>query len=304
MDTYSHRLANLLVENRSDAATLEVTLVGPELVFEGDTTVAVAGAAFGLECRECDAQVGTSFQVASGARLRFGPRPRGARAYIALAGGMETPMVLGSRATHLVSQMGGVAGRALRAGDVLPIAEGRAAAVRRHASGLTLPADGSARLRVLAGAQADWFASGTMETFTTSPFRVGADSNRMGYRLDGPPLSPSRPRAAVSGPVSFGSIQVPPDGRAILLMADRQTAGGYPLIATVISADLPLAGQLAPGDTITFSVLHPCGRACRAGRTGGRADARNRAVACMTSLAAELTGASARARGTMRRWRP
>jgi antagonist of KipI len=162
--------------------------------------------------------------------------------------------VLGSRATHLVSGMGGWHGRALIAGDRLPILGSTTAAAGRRGPGLTLPSNNRAPLRVLPGAQADWFARSALETLTHVSFRVSPRSNRMGYRLDGPPLQRRRTAEPISEPLAFGAVQVPAAGEPILLMADRQTAGGYPKIASVIAADLPLAGQLAPGDSIEFSL--------------------------------------------------
>jgi antagonist of KipI len=199
--------------------------------------------------------VGThvSFATRRGSRIRFGRRHAGARAYLAVAGGILTPPVLGSRATHVVSRMGGHEGRALAAGDVLPIA-GRTGAIGRRAPGLMLPRSGRARLRALAGPQAEWFASEALAALASVSFRVSPRSNRMGYRLDGPPLVHQRKDEPISEPVAFGSIQVPAAGQPILLMADRPTAGGYPKIATVIAADLPTAGQLAPGDAIEFEL--------------------------------------------------
>ncbi|MBA3269864.1 MAG: hypothetical protein H0T71_05085, partial [Acidobacteria bacterium] len=113
---------------------------------------------------------------------------------------------------------------------------------------------GRARLRILPGLQADWYSSSAMSTLTTMCFRISPRSNRMGYRLEGPPLVRTRESEPISEPVAFGAIQVPAGGEPILLMADRQTAGGYPKIASVISADLPIAGQLAPGDVIDFAL--------------------------------------------------
>jgi antagonist of KipI len=154
--------------------------------------------------------------------------------------------------------MGGLAGRALVAGDVLPLGRrpDRVVPVRR-AIGLVLPSMGRARLRVLAGPQADWFTDEARATFRATSFRISPRSNRMGYRLEGPPLPRARTGEPISEPVAIGAIQVPNAGEPILLMADRQTAGGYPKIGTVIAADLPLAAQLAPGDAIDFDF---CGR--------------------------------------------
>lgn len=251
MDTYSHRLANMLLGNDPLAATLEVTLIGPELEIEAETTAAVTGATFDVECGGVAVGTDLTFPVRRGSRLRFGRRRAGARAYFAVAGGILTAPVLGSRATHLVSAMGGLGGRALAVGDVLPIATARAVE-RRRANGLRLPGAGRARLRILEGPQAHWFSREAFSVLTSVGFRISPRSNRMAYRLDGPPLVGTRAEEPLSEPVTFGSIQVPPAGQPILLMADRQTAGGYPKIGTVIAADLPLAGQLAPGDAIDF----------------------------------------------------
>jgi antagonist of KipI len=150
--------------------------------------------------------------------------------------------------------MGGIDGRALIAGDVLPIEAGRSPDRVRRAPLLTLPAAGRARLRVLPGAQADWFEPDALRALTNTSFRVSPRSNRMGYRLQGPQLARSRSDEPISEPLTFGAIQVPAAGEPILLMADRQTAGGYPKIGNVITADLPIAGQLAPGDFIEFDL--------------------------------------------------
>jgi biotin-dependent carboxylase-like uncharacterized protein len=253
MDTLSHRLANLLVGNSQNAATLEVTLIGPELEFEAETMVAICGAEFDVTCNGEPISVGVSFRVPAGAHVQFGRRRGGARSYMAIAGGLHTPELLGSRATHLVSGMGGIEGRALLAGDRLPMHRPTSVRTTRRASGLMMPANGRARLRLLPGAQADWFAPEAAHTLSSTAFRVSPRSNRMGYRLEGPPLTRARNTEPISEPLAFGAIQVPPAGEPILLMADRQTAGGYPKIGAVIAADLPIAGQLAPGDFIEFS---------------------------------------------------
>jgi antagonist of KipI len=251
MDGFSHRLANHLVENPPEAATLEVTLIGPELVAEVPVTLAVCGADFDLTCDDTPVPTCTTFRARAGKVVRFGRRHRGARAYLAIAGGgVQTAPVLGSRATHLVSHMGGLEGRGLAVGDVLPVAESPERRVMR-ARGLTLPTGGRARLRVLPGSQDRWFGDDAWRALTTVSFRISPRSNRMGYRLEGPPL----PRPAdepISEPLAMGAIQVPAAGEPILLMADRQTAGGYPKIGYVITADLCLAGQLAPGEFVEF----------------------------------------------------
>ncbi len=190
--------------------------------------------------------------------MKFGVRRRGARAYVGIAGGIATPPVLGSRATHVVSGMGGIGGRALRAGDVLPLFDAR----RLQPAGaplppvLTLP-EGHARVRVMAGPQQESFATGALDALQSAPYAIRQDSDRMGFRLQGPTLAHARGADIISDATPLGVLQVPASGHPILLMADRQTTGGYPKIATVIAADIPVAGQLAPGDTIQFVVCTP-----------------------------------------------
>ena len=254
MDAFSHRLANQLVGNDPGAATLEVTLIGPELAIEAETTMAITGAVFEVACDGRPVATGASFTVQRGQRLKFGRIVQGARAYVGVAGGVLTPAVLGSRATHLVSGMGGFEGRALAAGDRLPVEAQPAPRRLRKAAGLTLPTAGRARLRIVPGPQDDWFHADAMKAMAGVSFQISPRSNRMGYRLQGPPLARLREGELISEPVGMGAIQVPAAGEPILLMADRQTAGGYPKIGHVISADLPLAGQLAPGDFIEFIV--------------------------------------------------
>jgi antagonist of KipI len=253
MDHVSHRLANLLVDNAPGAATLEITLIGPELEFEAPAVVAICGAEFEVTANGQPVALGASVALPAATRLQFGRRLAGARAYLAVGGGIQTPLLLGSRATHLVTGMGGFSGRALVAGDRIPIAATWPHSASKKAPALTLPS-GRARLRVLPGPQLEWFVADALHTLTSVSFRVSPRSNRMGYRLEGPPLLRQRAGEPISEPLAFGAIQVPAAGEPILLMADRQTAGGYPKIACVISADLPIAGQLAPGDFIEFAV--------------------------------------------------
>jgi antagonist of KipI len=255
MDVYSHALANRLVGNDASAAAIEITLMGPELESHEEIVCAVAGAAFDLTIGSRQAPMHEPFVVRSGERLRFGVRRSGARATLAVGGGIAVAPVFGSRATSLVSRMGPFEGRALRAGDVLPVGASQPAAAlsaSSHASPLQLP-HGGARLRVMAGPQEHLFPRIAYDSLVASRFEITPSSNRMGYRLEGPSL-PSLRSDILSDATPVGSIQVPASGQPILLMADRQTTGGYPKIATVISADLPLAGQLAPGDWIEFQL--------------------------------------------------
>jgi len=251
MDSYSHRLANRLVGNGDEAATLEVTLIGPDLEFETPTVFAIAGAEFAAKLDGAAVPTGEPVSARGGARLSFGVRTRGARAYLAVAGGIDVPPIFGSRATHLLSAMGPLDGRAVVAGDRLAIGAHRSAGLTTGPP-LALP-EGGARVRVVWGPQDDFFTEAAREALTTTRYEITPQSNRQGYRLAGKPLTHSRGADVLSDATPLGSMQVPASGQPILLMADRQTTGGYPKIATVITADVPLAGQLAPGDWIEFS---------------------------------------------------
>ena len=256
MDWYSHALANRRAGNRDDAATLEITLLGPELEAVGATiTCAVSGAEFDLTTGKGAVGPDQPFTVAQGHRLRFGSRHRGARAYLAVAGGFAVPRTLGSRATSLTSRMGPFDGRALRTGDLLAVGFDDTRPVAAGAR-LLLP-EGGARLRVILGPHDSRFTRHAHEVFASSRYIVTPESNRMGYRLSGPTLELAARGDILSDATPVGSIQVPASGSPILLMADRATTGGYPKIATVITADLPLAGQLAPGDWIEFVPCTP-----------------------------------------------
>ncbi len=254
MDGVAHRLANACVGNAEHAATLEVTLLGPELRFDEDATFAIVGGDLGATLDQAVVKTCTPLHAHAGATLRFKGRQSGARAYLAVHGGIDVPPILGSRATHVLSAMGGYRGRPLAAGDRLPLAaHSSGAASRRSFPRRPLP-EGGARLRVLPGPQDEFFDESALEQLQQTRFLVSSQSNRMAYRLTGGAISRTGDREMISDATFFGGIQVPPSGEPILLMADRQTSGGYPQIATVITADLPTAGQLAPGDWIEFSV--------------------------------------------------
>jgi antagonist of KipI len=264
MDAYSHVAANRLVGNNDGAAALEITLIGPELQADVDLVCAVSGAQFVLTVNGVPVPMHEPFRLPARTSLRFGARNVGARATLAVRGGLDLDAPFGSRATSLISRIGPVGGRALQAGDVLPIGwpwpSRWPAGGDEHPRALPLPLSlprGGAKLRVIRGPHEAMFTPAAFETLFGSRFVVSAHSNRMGYRLEGPSVEHAGKADILSDATPFGSLQVPASGQPILLMADRQTTGGYPRIATVITADLPLAGQLAPGDWIEFA---PCGR--------------------------------------------
>jgi antagonist of KipI len=259
MDPCAHRVANALVGNPVDAASLEITLLGPELAFEDERLAAVAGAEFDVAVDDRAAPWNAAFLVPSGARLRFRGRKQGARAYLAVAGGVDVMPTLGSRSTHVLSAMGGLDGRAVKAGDRIPLGDrstARGAAPALDAPIVPLPR-GEAVIRVLPGPQLDYFSSDALVTLQSAPYAIAQNSDRMGFRLAGPTIVHARGADIISDATPLGVLQVPASGQPILLMADRQTAGGYPKLATVITADMAVAGQLGPGDAIRFVVCTP-----------------------------------------------
>ena len=246
MDPFALRVANLLVGNPEDAATLECTLLGPELVFSADTVIAVGGADFeGLAAWQPKV-------VHAGERVKLGAVKQGCRGYLAVAGGIDVPVVLGSRSTYLRAGFGGFQGRALRDGDALTVKDvARRMMDHWRIDARILPGySASPTVRVVRGAQLDEFGGALF----AAEFKILPQSDRMGIRLGGAKLT--RIGGAVelvSSAVAPGTVQVPPDGQPIVLMADAQTIGGYPQAAQVISVDLPLVAQLRPGDRVKFA---------------------------------------------------
>lgn len=255
MDRVSLRVANRLVGNREGFAGLEVTMSGPTILFNTESQVAVSGADFVIYLDDYPVSSDTLLLVGRGQRLSFKRRLSGARAYIAVAGGLEVESVLGSSSTHLPSKRGGLAGRPLQRGDELRIGTYRGESVRPSSNlrwGRRFT--GGTKVRLILGPQADWFSWESIETLCSETYRVGISSDRMGYRMEGAEVHRYVQREMLSQAISFGSIQVPQSGKLIVAMADCQTIGGYPKIATVISADLHLLGQLGPGDWLEFDV--------------------------------------------------
>lgn len=255
LDTYALEAANRLVGNRPDSAGLEVTLRGPRLRAVADAIVAVTGADLGFQINGRATPMWEVVRVRPGDELSFSAPRLGYRAYVAVAGGIAVPSVLGSRSTYVRGNIGGVDGRPLRSGDTLaayPVEPGPLARV-----GLALPPElrrfaKPQPVRVIIGPQEDAFSPLAVERLLGVPYRVSPRSDRMGYRLEGLRLPYRDAVQHVSDGIAPGSIQVPADGRPIVLLADRQTTGGYPKIATVISADLDFLAQAWAGDRITF----------------------------------------------------
>jgi biotin-dependent carboxylase-like uncharacterized protein len=263
MDPVALSLANALVGNPVTEAALEITVIGPELEFEAETLVAVCGAEFAGGFPH-----NRPVLVPAGGRFNVGRAARGARAYLAVAGGFDIAPVLHSRSTYIPGAFGGFKGRALRHGDLLPLkaeaAElsrerfGRLKRKRDHsvpwsAPSHTLPDRQPIVVHVLEGQHFAEFDAGVQRTFFDAVWRIASDSNRMGFRLSGPLLQRGASDEVLSGPTCLGTVQVPPNGVPIALMADHQTTGGYAKIAEIASADVPRLAQLAPGGQVHFA---------------------------------------------------
>ncbi len=254
MDRFAHLAANLLVGNDPALATLECTFSGPHLVAEHACLVSITGADFDPHVNGAPVPAWTGIFLAAGDRLTFGARRSGARLYVAVAGGVQADRWLGSLSTNLLAARGGMHGRPLKAGDVLSVAgEPRKPAVsgRRVAERLR-PDYADHTLCAIAGPHFKRLDPEGRRRLFEASYRVSRDADRMGYRLEGPPLLTSGEELLSFGLV-LGAVQVPHGGQPILLMADHQTAGGYPVAAAVVTADLPIAAQLLPGDELRFT---------------------------------------------------
>ncbi|SHH23309.1 5-oxoprolinase subunit C family protein [Pollutimonas bauzanensis] len=262
MDSRAHRLANLLAGNPEDEATLEITLAGPTLRFDAPGCIAISGAQLSPTLNQAPVPNNRPLVVRAGDVLAFGPRTAGLRAYIAWNGGIDLPTVLSSRSTYLRGGFGGFHGRALRKGDVLAMRRqpdsGRLAELEQELWKIKvyLPAilglAPRTAIRAMRGAHTGLFTESSIAGFFADDYRISPQSERMGYRLEGARLSLKSATQLLSEATSFGSIQVPPDGKPIVLMADRQTTGGYAKIAHVATVDLPVIAQCMPGETLRF----------------------------------------------------
>jgi biotin-dependent carboxylase-like uncharacterized protein len=270
MDEWSHRIANILVGNDEAVATLECTLTGPELRFEHDSLIALCGADLQARVDGEPVPLGQPLLLRAGATLGFGERRRGARVYLAIRGGFDVPVVMGSASTFARGGFGGLHGRALVKGDRLPLGAAHGHGYPRAlrllvqcgtsfvtAAAFDIPAPAASldSLRFVEGPQWQAFTPAARATFTEQPFEISTQSDRMGYRLRGAALALAEPLEMISEAVSFGTVQVPPDGNPIILMADRQSAGGYPKIGYVAGVDLPLLAQAMPGEQLRFTPI-------------------------------------------------
>jgi len=257
LDTTALRLGNALAGNPATAAALEILASGPTLEVAADTVrVALAGAGATLEL--ADARVVPSWHSVKFARgdvfeIRVGRES--ICAYLAIEGGIAVPLVLGSASAYTRAALGGLHGRALQRGDVLPLTLAVASEGKERRLPSPPPAGCDRPIRVVLGPQHECFTDAAIAALLDAEFRISKNADRMGMRLDGPPLRHRAGWDIVSDAIATGAIQVPGSGQPILLLADHQTTGGYPKIATVVSADLPLVARRRTGDAIRFAAV-------------------------------------------------
>ena len=259
MDARAFHLANLLAGNAQNTAALELCVTGPEIRVNTNTTVALCGADFGMQIDGVPVPSYAGVPVKKGQVISFTPARRGRYGYLAFRGGIYVPEVMGSRATLMKNQLGGVSGRKLVAGDRLKLGFGLLAggALRRLPAEVPAAKEETVTLRVVKGPQDDMFTKESLRYFFNHGAVVTDACDRQGARLQARPLEFTGAKDIVSDGISFGAIQVPGDGQPILLLADRQTTGGYAKLGTVITADLGKAGQLMPGQQVRFVEVSP-----------------------------------------------
>jgi antagonist of KipI len=260
MDRFAHHVANYLVGNRGRAATIEIRFPAPEIRFHRAATICVGGS--GVEPNVDGETIGcwNPTTAAKGSVLGFARARSGSTAYIAVAGGWQADSWLGSFTTQTDIAAGGHHGRPLGKKDILefnaeagrPVTVPDTAFLNAIRDNVYQPAH---EIRCIATAETSRLSPDSLKKLTTTPFTISVQSNRMGFRLEGVPLELTGPLELVSSPVDFGTLQLLPTGQLIVLMADHQTTGGYPRIASVIEADLPKLSQHNPGDRINFRII-------------------------------------------------
>ena len=262
LDRISFNLANALVGNPPGAAALEMLLQGPTLkVLAESVRIALVGCNAGIEMRSGDARIipaGRGVRLTRGEVFRIGALRDSVCAYLAIEGGLDIPPVLGSVSTYVRGAIGGFQGRRLQPGDVVPLKLAGVDVRGEYVLPRPLDLALDQPIRVVLGPQADYFTDGALQTFLSSDYTVSPQADRMGYRLEGPALAHAKGYDIISDGIVTGAIQVPGSGLPIVLMVDHQTIGGYPKIATVISADIPVVGRRRPGRPIRFVAIDVC----------------------------------------------
>lgn len=255
MDSFAHRIANILVENEENEAVLEATLLGPKIEFLSEAVIAITGGNLSPEINQQSIEMWRCIYVKPGDVLSFSGAKTGCRSYIAFAGGIDVPIVMGSKSTYAKAKIGGYEGRLLKAEDILNIGNTKQplSSLKRSLPKQYIPEyRNHFEVQVVLGPQEDHFTPKGIETFLSNPYTVTNECDRMGFRLDGEEIEHIQGGDIISDGIAFGAIQVPGHGKPIIMMADRQTTGGYTKIGNVIWEDLSKIAQAKPGDIIRF----------------------------------------------------
>ncbi|WP_277222001.1 biotin-dependent carboxyltransferase family protein [Peptoniphilus vaginalis] len=253
MDDYNYRLANILVGNKLDEAVLEMTYFGPTLKFNEDLTLAITGSDMNPKINGQPAPMFETIKVKAGDTLQFGKVNEGVRGYLAFGGSIDVPLVNGSKSTHIKTKMGGIDGRALKPKDTLNIVGSKDKTMRRIPEEYLPKFNHCNVLRLVLGPQDDYFTEkGIHDLFRSGGYQVTKDFDRMGIRLKGTSIEHKETADIISDGTTFGSIQVPANGQPIILVADRQTTGGYTKIGNVITPDLYKLAQMSFLDKVLF----------------------------------------------------
>jgi len=254
MDTFSLIAANLLVANDQNDACLEITLIGPELQALTTTQIAITGGIASPKVNGQSVPMWETLAVQEGDVVSFGKMESGCRAYLSIKGGIDAPLVLGSRSTYVRGGFGGIDGRKLKTGDTIEAFDAPSLTTEFSMPEELVPQfTNHFQARVVLGPQDDMFTERGMHAFLSSPYRVTPEADRMGYRLEGQVVEHKGKADIISDALLPGAVQIPKSGKPMVIMRDAQTTGGYPKIAVVISSDVSLLGQAKPNDTIEFS---------------------------------------------------
>lgn len=257
VDRKALKIANILVGNQPGEGALEMTMAGASMEFTEPDVVAVTGGNFEPTINGAPVPTYAAVPVRAGDVLALGPAKSGCRAYVAFAGGLNVPVVMGSKSTNLKCGLGGFGGRRLKTGDELPLFAPRAALdkMELRRAEVPEPPGAEAAVRVILGPQDDSFTQAGIRTFLSEAWTVTNRCDRMGCALDGAPVEYRSKADIISDGIPFGAVQIPSDGKPIVMLSDRQTTGGYAKIAAVISSDLPVFAQRRPGGRIRFQKI-------------------------------------------------
>ena len=256
MDDFATRIANLLIGNDQYEAVLEITLMGVEILFNCDEIISITGSDMNPKLNGKPVPMWTSLRVQAGDKLSSSGAVSGLRTYIAFSRGLDVPEIMGSKSTYTRGNLGGFEGRKLNKDDWIKLGEKPLSNRGSYLPEEEKPVyDKDQIIRVVLGPQDDYFHQDALDVFLNSTYTITSEADRMGYRLEGPKINHKDAADIVSDGIAIGSIQVPGHGSPIIMMADRQTTGGYTKIATVITPDLPKLAQMGPGNRMKFEMV-------------------------------------------------